>query len=371
MHLARLGLKGDAASVSRLVRKLLQEFSNDSSVPMKIKEALADLIANQPSPIARFVDGGFAAPSTSPFLRLERDTDADDPLLATDVAAQLATLVNEHSNRERLASVGLLPTRTLLLTGPPGVGKTMAARAVARRLGLPLLSVDLSALMSSFLGKTGQNLRDAFATARLQPSVLLLDEFDAVAKRRDDQSDVGELKRIVNILLIELEMRAPAGLVIAATNHPELLDRAIWRRFERVVHLNVPTPEVRRALIERELNRLGSAPDPSAIDVAVATTEGASCADTVLLARRCVRSVVLNEQNLDEVVVSESVERLRALATSDHNLRPLYCQVASRHLKHTQRVIGKELGISHVMVGKLMRQGGRDHRRSAGQDEYV
>lgn len=367
VQLARLGLKGDSASVGRLIRKLLREYADDAAVPMRMKEALADLVASQPSPMMRFAEPASTA-AASPYLRLEMAVDGDGPLLAPDVESQLSAIANEHKHRERLESAGLEPTRTILLTGVPGVGKTMAARSLARRLGLPLLAIDLSALMSSYLGKTGQNLRDVFVAARAEPSVLLLDEFDAVAKRRDDPSDVGELKRIVNVLLIELETHAPAGLVVAATNHPELLDRAIWRRFERVVNLGLPTSDVRRALLTRELARLPQPPSGACVDAAVAATDGASCSDTVVLARTCVRRVVLDEEDPNLVLARESIDRLRGIALNEPRVRGLYACLASAHLGRTQRAIGNELGISHVMVGKLMKQAERGRNAEGGQD---
>lgn len=355
VQLARLGLKGDQASVNRLVRKLLREFAVDPEVPMQLKDALAKLIAAEPSQALRFADvGGLGG--ALPYLRVEHEIGADEPLLAPDIEALLAAIVDEHRNRERLETAGILPTRTVLLTGPPGVGKTMAARALARRLELPLMAIDLSMLMSSYLGKTGQNLRDVFTAARSEPSVLLLDEFDAVAKRRDDPGDVGELKRIVNVLLIELEAHSPAGVVVAATNHPELLDRAIWRRFERVVTFGLPTPDVRRALIERELAKLSEPARADAVELALAATEGASCSDSVLLARKCVRRVLLERKDVNAMLAQESIHGLRTLAHVDSRHRALYCRVAAEHLGRTQRALGAELGISHVMVGRLIKQ---------------
>ena len=129
---------------------------------------------------------------------------------------------------------------SLLLYGPPGCGKTSIAYYLAHRLGLPLVTARLDALISSLLGNTAKNLRRVFDFANRQPCVLFLDEFDAIAKARDDQHELGELKRVVNSLLQNMDTYCQHGVLIAATNHQELLDDAIWRRFQTVIE--VPKP---------------------------------------------------------------------------------------------------------------------------------
>lgn len=354
VQLARLGLKGDTASVGRYVRRFLRDAASDKSIAQSTKQALAELVTEQPTHAMRFVEP--TGSETAPFLTIEPDAAGEEPLLAPEVASDIDAIVGEHERSEALASVGLAPTRTLLLTGAPGVGKTICARALARRLQLPLYRVDLAALMSSYLGKTGQNLVDVFARARAHPTVLLLDEFDAIAKRRDDPSDVGELKRIVNVLLIELEAWPSSSLLVAATNHPELLDRGIWRRFENVIAIGLPRPDVRRALLKREFSRLGNSPTPDVLEACVEATDGASGSDVVSLARACVRRVVLQDVDLDDVVTKEILARLRSLAANDTHARVLFCRIATDRLHMSQRAIGAELGISHVMVAKLLKQ---------------
>ena len=122
----------------------------------------------------------------------------------------------------------------------------MAARWIARKLSWPLLTLDLSAVMSSFLGRTGTNLRNVLDYAKSIECVLLLDEIDAVAKRRDDAVEVGELKRLVTVLLQEIDDWPASGLLVAATNHPDLLDPAAWRRFE--MHITFPMPNSEQVL---------------------------------------------------------------------------------------------------------------------------
>ena len=173
-----------------------------------------------------------------PLVTVQLESEQTVPRLNNHESAVLENFLDERASAALLLDAGLEPPKTLLLSGPPGVGKTVTAGYLAYRLDLPLVTLELAAMMSSFLGKTGQNLRELLDHARASNCVLLLDEFDALAKRRDDQSDVGELKRLVNVLLLELARWPPSAVLVAATNHPQLLDPAVARRFDVVLELH-------------------------------------------------------------------------------------------------------------------------------------
>jgi hypothetical protein len=176
-------------------------------------------------------------------------------------ARQIIERVIEEQNRgELLRSHGLQPRHRLLFSGPPGNGKTSLAEAIADALNLPFFSVRYDMLIGSYLGETTQRLRRLFDYARITPCVLFFDEFDVVGKERGDPHETGEIKRVVSTLLLQIDALPSYVVVIAATNHGELLDRAVWRRFE--VRLNLPKPSVRdlalyfdHALKLRELTR--------------------------------------------------------------------------------------------------------------------
>lgn len=161
------------------------------------------------------------------------------PHWPTKVNGELHQVLTEWKKADDLSAAGLYPVRTVLLHGPPGVGKTLAARWISAELGLPLATLNLAATIDSHLGKTGQNIATALAYARAHACVIFLDEFDALAKHRDDLQDIGELKRVVNVILQAIDQWDGPSLLIAATNHKGLLDSAVVRRFE--VEIEFPT----------------------------------------------------------------------------------------------------------------------------------
>ncbi|MFD2424866.1 AAA family ATPase [Ralstonia solanacearum] len=181
-------------------------------------------------------------------------------MLSASLKRQLEAIVLERQEREKLLARGIAPTRSAILVGQPGLGKTLSARWIASRLGKPLWVLDLTAVMSSLLGKTGNNLRAALDYAKANSAILLLDEIDAIAKRRSDESDIGELKRLVTVILQEVDQWPDTGLLLAATNHPELVDPALWRRFDAVLEFSAPdvdaTTEAVRRFLGQDLEEL-------------------------------------------------------------------------------------------------------------------
>ncbi|MCO6507673.1 MAG: ATP-binding protein [Snodgrassella sp.] len=178
-----------------------------------------------------------------------------EPIWSEETYQQLNRFVAEWHKKELLYKEGLNPSISLLMAGPPGVGKTLAAKWLASKLDMPLLTLDLASVMSSFLGKTGNNIKAVLNYASTFPCVLLLDEFDAIAKKRDDASDVGELKRLVTVLLQAIDDWPSTSVLIAATNHAELLDPAVWRRFDRVTRFEYPSQKlIEKYLISKDIS---------------------------------------------------------------------------------------------------------------------
>ncbi len=164
----------------------------------------------------------------------------NDLILPEEVRTIFAELTEEQNRSELLRSFGVEPRNRVILVGPPGNGKTSVAEALAESMMVPLLTVRYHAVIASYLGETGLRIRQMFDHVRTRRCVLFFDEFDAVAKERGDLHETGEIKRVVSSLLLEMDALPSYVVVVTATNHPELLDRAVWRRFQ--IRISLPPP---------------------------------------------------------------------------------------------------------------------------------
>lgn len=197
-------------------------------------------------------------------IEIEPRTRLDDLLLPLPVRESGRQLIDEHARADVLRSHGYEPRHRVLLSGPPGNGKTSFAEAIAEGLSLPFFLVRYDALIGSYLGETNARLRKLFDYVRTQPSVLFFDEFDAIGKERGDTHETGEIKRVVSFLLMQLDHLPSYVVIIAATNHAELLDRAVWRRFQ--MRLAFPAPD--KSQVEVFLDRIISQwPQPPRMSV--------------------------------------------------------------------------------------------------------
>jgi AAA+ superfamily predicted ATPase len=193
-------------------------------------------------------------PVSSALVRLNVDVSLDKVVLQPSSRRELRQVVHEWQNRDRLRDHGLTPRSRLLFHGPPGCGKSLTARALARELGLPAYLVRFDAVIGAYLGQTAIHLRQLFHFAETTSCVLLLDELDALGKRRGNPLDVGELDRIVIALMQELEHSQPSGIIVGTSNMATHLDDALWRRFDLAQKFPAPRPATLK-VYARELAR--------------------------------------------------------------------------------------------------------------------
>jgi MoxR-like ATPase len=238
------------------------------------------------------------------------------PILAERSQKSVYDLAREWQTQERLAALGVAPGRSCLIFGPPGTGKTMTAYHLAAELNLPVVDARIDGLISSFLGTTARNIANLFAFANRYRCMLLLDEFDAIAKVRDDPQEIGEIKRVVNSLLQNLDDRAEIGITIAITNHHHLLDSAVWRRFENQIQLSLPDTEARTEILARSLKPLPV--NQTLLSLMAYVTEGRSGADLRRLSNAVKRLVALSEK---EPTAQTQFELFREVVAREPSMR--------------------------------------------------
>lgn len=214
-----------------------------------------------------------------------------DMALTEALRIRLDRVLVEQRQRDRIREHGFTPMRKLLLVGPPGTGKTMTAAALAGELGLPLFSIQLDGLITKYMGETAAKLRVVFDAIQSTRGVYLFDEFDALGGERGTKNDVGEIRRVLNSFLQFLEQDESDSLVLGATNHVGLLDRALFRRFDSVLEYTLPTGDVAALVMRRRLSLL----DTTGIDWTRAATlaEGLSHAEIAMACEHAAKNAIL------------------------------------------------------------------------------
>jgi SpoVK/Ycf46/Vps4 family AAA+-type ATPase len=264
---------------------------------MKRGERLVDIAAPR-GDLADILEGG------------HREERLRDIVLRDDLRDLLLRVIAENRSRSRLESFGVSPRRRLLFHGAPGCGKTLAAAVIAGEMGLPLMTVRFDALFSRFLGATAVQLRAIFAEMPRRPGVYLFDEFDSVAKARGDSQDVGEMNRVVTAFLQLVDADVSGSLLVAATNHVELLDRAVFRRFDVIVPFDKPNSDQLGDLLRLRLAPRGLRTDQ--VQGLAARAAGWSFADVARACDDAVRTMVLDgRRQITEADLASAIDDLK------------------------------------------------------------
>lgn len=295
------------------------------------------------------------------------------PLFVNEQAqGLLERFLDDARNVDLLSERGLSSRLSLILSGPPGTGKSLLAGHVAAHLGKPLYVTRLDSLISSRLGETAKNVRGVFEHIPARGAVLFLDEMDAVAKLRDDRHELGELKRVVNTVIQGLDSLDSHSVVVAATNHPHLLDPAVWRRFPYRIEMELPDDGVRALMWRHFLYEDDPGHDGEA-DILSAVSEGVTGAEIENLAFAARRQSLLRNAPISPAAVAWAVHasgngplHLPQHALDAGQRRELARRLAE--LTHIRRNdIAKVLGVSRQMVARYLKEGsGRGRGRPPG-----
>lgn len=246
LNLVKAGVRGDHAQFKKTVESLAadERAKNHSVLADRLIAQLQQNSNGPPRTIMNGLtqsrsiqDGMLLVVEIAPKRRLE------DLILLAETEQVVRELVEEQHRADLLRSHNLEPRHRVLFAGPPGNGKTSLAEAIADALSVPLLMVRYEAVIGSYLGETAQRIQQVFEHARSRHCVLFFDEFDTIGKERGDLHETGEIKRVVSSLLLQIDALPSYVVVVTASNHPELLDRAVWRRFQIRLELLAPTPE--------------------------------------------------------------------------------------------------------------------------------
>lgn len=221
------------------IKALVEKSQKDSSLG----------VASKPTPLTQQPNGDLKGllELTQPTVRL------NELVLSEEIRGRLDQVILEQHQKDRLSKFSLLPRRKILFTGPPGTGKTMSAAVLATELKLPLYTIVLDNMITRFMGETAAKLRLIFDHIKQTRAVYLFDEFDAIGTQRGALNDVGEIRRVLNSFLLFVEQDSSESIILAATNHPELLDKALYRRFDDIIRFEKPTRNQVRKLIENRL----------------------------------------------------------------------------------------------------------------------
>lgn len=282
-------------------------------------------------------------------------------ILSKRNADKLDSFILSYKNADKLNDLGIGVSNTLLLYGPPGCGKTKCAYLIAKQLNLPLVIARLDSLISSYLGTTAKNIRNLFEFAQKIPCVLFLDEFDAIAKARDDNNELGELKRVVNSLLQNVDSMSKDSLLLAATNHQQLLDSAVWRRFDYKLEIELPDKEAISKLIYLFTGHMGTLSEKDVTELST-LFYGLSGAEIEELITKSIRNAVIHNHLFDKKNIYEEYFILQNILPQNCTDTRKLLQIKAKYLRKCNekifslQVIADVLGSSKTTIQKIIKE---------------
>ncbi len=377
--ICRIGLGHDSAAFRHQVQRLRDQFieqgdSSEAGVIDKLLKASLRSMEMQPSRVTMSLAfAGVEELTRRTNAPVDKETGAaladiifpedqklDFPILESNLNSATQSIVDEWRNIKLLSEAGVMPPTTCLFYGKPGTGKTRIALSMATQLGIPVVLTRLDGVISSFLGTTGRNVANLFSFANRYNCMLLLDEFDAIAKVRDDPHEVGEIKRVVNTILQNIDSRKNKGITVAITNHEQLLDDAVWRRFDVRIFFPAPAVEERLAIALRYFG-------PNELDELRARfvawlSEGMTGADIEVMAKNIRRYRALNNGcSLVDALKRFSITQagrngLRHEMLRGENAPEVAREMTrSKDLNFTQKEIGEVLGVSQTQISRWVK----------------
>jgi len=282
-------------------------------------------------------------------------------ILSRSNADKLESFILSYKNADKLNNLGIGVSNSLLLYGPPGCGKTKCAYLIAKKLKLPLVIARLDSLISSYLGTTAKNIRNLFEFAQKIPCVLFLDEFDAIAKARDDNNELGELKRVVNSLLQNVDAMSKDSLLLAATNHQQLLDSAVWRRFDYKLEIELPDMEAITKMIDLFINGIENFGEKDKLELATLFL-GLSGAEIEEIITKSLRNAIIHNYNFNKSNIYEEYFILKNILPQTCNNSRKSLQIKSKYLRECNekifslQTIADILGSSKTTIQKLVKE---------------
>lgn len=289
------------------------------------------------------------------------DANKTSVILSRNNAEKLDSFILSYQNADKLNSLGIGVSNTLLLYGPPGCGKTKCAYLIAKKLNLPLVIARLDSLISSYLGTTAKNIRTLFEFSQKMPCVLFLDEFDAIAKARDDSNELGELKRVVNSLLQNVDAMSSDSLLLAATNHEQLLDSAVWRRFDYKLEIELPDANAIVEMIDLFTNGSIEFSVKEKRELATAFS-GLSGANIEEIIKKAFRNAIVHEKVFDKLSIYEELFVFKNILPQNYNNAKDILRIKAKFLRECDdkvfslQAIADILQSSKTTIQKLVKE---------------